>query len=95
MKEGARRVVEACLSRGTILDLTGVHTKVDTVEEKMKKNGFLLDFQRFVVALCREKGVSVVSGADSHSLSAIGRSRAYYEALLGGSDGAKNNIGKF
>ena len=89
MMAGAREVIEACRERRAILDLTGVHTKVDSVEEKMRKNGFLMEFQYFVVDLCREMGVPTVSGADSHSLSAIGRSRRYYDALLGRSDTEK------
>ncbi len=83
MLEGAERVVEACRKKAAILDLTGVHMKADTVEQKRAKNGFLWDFQRFTVKKCLDSDVFLVAGADSHRLSAIGRSRGYYDALFG------------
>ena len=82
MKEGVSRVIEACRRAGAILDLTGVHLKEESVAEKMAKNGFLVELQRFAVEECLAKGVPFVTGSDSHKLTVIGRSRPYYDALL-------------
>jgi histidinol phosphatase-like PHP family hydrolase len=57
--------------------------KTDTVAEKMDKNGFMVNFQRFVINECKNKGVYTLYGSDAHSLASIGNAYEYYKELFG------------
>ncbi len=83
MMEYSARIIDACKKKGTVIDLTGVHMKTDTVAEKMAKNGFMVDFQRFVINECKNKGVYTLYGSDAHSLASIGNAYEYYKELFG------------
>ena len=83
MMDGARRVIDACRSKNAMLDLTGVHLSAgETVEERLKKNGFLVDFQRFVIAECRKNGVAFYAGSDAHSPGGVGGASEYYRYIM-------------
>ena len=83
MKDGARRVIAQCKKSNAMIDLTGVHLgKGETVDERMTKNGFLVDFQRFVVEECRRMNVSAYWGSDAHGLSHLGESHDYYLRMI-------------
>ena len=83
MMEYSARIIDACKKKGTVIDLTGVHMKTDTVAEKMDKNSFMVDFQRYVVNECKNKGVYALYGSDAHSLASIGNAYDYYKELFG------------
>ena len=79
MKEGARSVISQCKRSHSMIDLTGVHLgRGETVDERMDKNGFLVDFQHFVMEECAESGVLAFWGSDAHGLSHLGESHDYY-----------------
>lgn len=77
MKEGAAAVVEACAKKGAMIDLTGVHVGRLTMEEKYEKESYFLEFQKWFVKLCREKGVLVFPGSDSHGVATVGEIEYY------------------
>ena len=83
MLEYSEKIIEACRKKGSMIDITGVHMKTDTVAEKMAKNGFMVDFQRFVLNECKKQGVYTLYGSDAHSLASIGNAYEYYERLFG------------
>lgn len=83
MKEGALRVIAACKEKGAMLDLTGVHLqRGETVEERLSKNGFLVEFQRFVADACRKSGLLFFGGSDAHSPGGVGGLTEYYNAIF-------------
>ena len=84
MKDGASRVISQCKRSNALVDLTGVHLgKGEAVHERMIKNGFLVDFQRFVMWECHKLDVSAYWGSDAHSLSHLGESHDYYLRIKG------------
>ena len=83
MREYSAIIIDACRKKGTMIDITGVHMKNDTVEEKMIKNGFMVDLQRSVLSECKKQGVYTLYGSDAHSLASIGNAYEYYEKLFG------------
>ena len=83
MTEYSTRIIDACKKKGTMIDITGVHMKTDAVAEKMQKNGFMVDFQRFVLDECKKQGVLTLYGSDAHSLASIGNAYEYYKELFG------------
>lgn len=90
MIEGARRVITACKQKNVLMDLTGVHMHAqEKAAERIQKNGFLVDFQRFVVRECLLLGVPAYRGSDAHSLSGIGRTDPYYDIILKGYENEK------
>ncbi len=83
MKEGALRIIEACRRRHAMIDLTGVHLqKEESAGDKIAKNGFLVDFQTFVIRKCIKRGVDFYFGNDAHSLRGVGSTSEYYKLLL-------------
>ena len=76
------RIIEACRERKAMIDLTGVHLqKGESAREKIQKNGFLFDFQSFVVEQCIKKDVKFCFGSDAHNLNGVGSPYEYYEKL--------------
>lgn len=93
MKDGASRLIAACRATDTFIDLTGVHLRgQQTVEDKIKNNDFLVDFQRFVIEECKRKDVPFYFGSDAHALENIGSSQKYYEYISGLVD--RNSVAK-
>ena len=83
MKDGARRVIETCRRKNVMMDLTGVHMRADeSVLERIARNGFLVDFQCFVIQECLRLQVPFYFGSDAHSLNSIGSARMYYDHIL-------------
>lgn len=83
MKDGVKQLLSACKSANALVDLTGVHmTKTQSVADKIIDNGFLVEFQKYVVSECRKMGICAYYGSDAHSLSSIGRTIDYYKALF-------------
>ncbi len=82
MKAGADKVIAACAEKNATLDLTGVHVKDQTAEEKIRQQGFWFEFQRYVVDSCRKHGVGAYPGSDSHRLKKLGTNLSYYDLLL-------------
>lgn len=83
MKEGAKSVIHACRENNVMMDLTGVHLHpTESVSHRIELNGFLADFQRFVISECLAKHVPFYYGSDAHSLSALGGSHGYYESII-------------
>ena len=82
LKAGADKVIAACAAKNALMDLTGVHIKDQTPQEKAESQGFWFDFQRYVVDACRKQGVGAYAGSDAHRLKKIGTNLGYYELLL-------------
>ena len=83
MKNGVSRLISACKEKGAMVDLTGVHMgQNQSVDEKMKNNDFLVDFQRYAIRECARMGVTAYYGSDAHELSLIGDSAQYYRRLF-------------
>ena len=78
MKEGASEVVRVCADKGAVIDLTGIHTKNETNEQKRIRDGFFFDFQKWFVGYARQHGVTLTCGSDAHSLKSVGNID-YYE----------------
>ncbi len=81
MKKGAEKIVDICSETGAMIDLTGIRLWDETVEQKQVSEGFFFDFQKWFVALCREKGVIALSGSDSHVMGSVGVVE-YYKTLI-------------
>ena len=83
MNAGADRVIAACRETGALMDITGIHpTPGETPDEKCKRDGFLFDFQRYVVMQCRKYDVPAYPGSDAHELRKIGEAAEYYKRLM-------------
>ena len=83
MKDGARRVVEACKRNNALIDLTGVHLgSAETVTHRIQTNGFLVDFQIYTVCECMRQNVGFFFGSDAHRLGGVGAERGYYDHIL-------------
>ncbi len=80
IKSGAKKVVDACIKSGAMIDLTGIHLSNETVEEKQLRDGFFFHFQKWFISYCRERNVIVLPGTDSHGLDSIGNIN-YYRTL--------------
>ena len=82
MKEWTRKVIDSCSRCGALIDITGVHlSHGQTTETKLLSNGFMADFQVFVLRECRKRGVIPLYGSDAHGLSGIGGAIGYYDAI--------------
>ncbi len=81
MKEGASAVIDACKNAGAIIDITGIHLKDETHEQKRQRDSFFYDFQTWFISECRKKGVMLLPGSDAHSLKSVGNVD-YYKTLL-------------
>lgn len=83
MRRGIAEILCACVQTGAMIDLTGVHLFPDvTVQEKLRQNGFLVEFQLQVLRECRRLGVPAFAGSDAHGLHEIGGSDAAYYRYL-------------
>ncbi len=82
MKDNVSRLISVCKEANAMVDITGVHLqKSQSVEDKIKNNDFLVDFQRYVIQECERMCVATYYGSDAHSLAAIGGSAEYYRKL--------------
>ena len=81
MKEGAEKVLEACKSTGTMIDITGNRIQGKDVDAKRQDLGFLFDFQKWFLGRCDELGIITCPGGDAHDLSRISGTW-FYEELL-------------
>lgn len=80
MKAGAKKIIDACVKTGAMIDLTGIQQKGLTQEEKEEKDGFFAVFQRWFISECEKANVVICPGSDSHSLGSIGNV-SYYRRL--------------
>ena len=83
MEAGARKVIDACGRMHAPIDITGLVAEGMTAGQKMKKDGFLYDFQRRFIDRCRAAEVPVYPGSDAHRLARIGLIEYYYQAFSG------------
>ena len=74
MKMGAKKVIDACVKTGAMIDLTGIQRKELTEET------FFEVFHRWFIAECEKANVVICPGTDSHSLGSIGNV-SYYRRL--------------
>ena len=81
MKEGAEKVLEACASTGSMIDITGIRINGTDIDAKRKELGFLYDFQMWFLKRCDELGIVTCPGGDAHDLSRISGTW-FYEELL-------------
>jgi histidinol phosphatase-like PHP family hydrolase len=81
IKEGALSVIDACVKKDALIDLTGIHHDNMTHKEKIEMDGFFFDFQRWFIKKCQEKGVMVFPGSDAHWLPDVGAVH-YYKNLI-------------
>lgn len=72
MKEGSSELVKLCADKHTVIDLTGIHPKDETNEQKRIRDGFFFDFQKWFVDYARQNGVTLTCGSDAHSLKSVG-----------------------
>lgn len=80
IKNGAKKIVEACKKTGAMIDLTGIHLLNETATEKQERDDFFFGLQKWFIALCKEKGVIAVPGTDSHGVGSVGDVE-YYKIL--------------
>ena len=83
MMEGAEKVLEACKSTGTMIDITGNRIKDTDILFKRRDLGFLFDFQKWFLGRCDELGIITCPGGDAHDLSRISGTWFYEELLRG------------
>jgi len=83
MMEGAEKVLEACKSTGTMIDITGNRIQGTDVDAKRQDLGFLFDFQKWFLGRCDELGIITCPGGDAHDLSRISGTWFYEELLRG------------
>ncbi len=83
MMEGAEKVLEACKSTGTMIDITGNRIKDTDILSKRRDLGFLFDFQKWFLGRCDELGIITCPGGDAHDLSRISGTWFYEELLRG------------
>ena len=83
MMEGAEKVLEACKSTGTMIDITGNRIKDTDIDAKRRDLGFLFDFQKWFLGRCDEIGIITCPGGDAHDLSRISGTWFYEELLRG------------
>lgn len=72
MKEGAKKVLEACRRTGTLVDITGIRIADGDIPAKRAHDGFLYDFQLWFLEQCQQSGVGAYPGGDAHNLGLIG-----------------------
>ena len=80
IRAGSESIIDACQKTGAMIDLTGVRpwSYIDEAPEaKRERDGFFFDYQKWFIALCREKGVIALPGSDSHILKTVGK-LSYY-----------------
>lgn len=84
MKNECEKLFQILQEKDAMIDLSGIHLKgTVTAEEKADQNGFLTEFQRHAVFLCREMKIPFYFGSDAHKLHKIGSEREYpYTVLL-------------
>ena len=82
MKNGCRKLFQALQEKNAMVDLSGIHLKGATAEEKAAQNGFLTEFQRYAVFLCKEMEIPFYFGSDAHRLAKIGSEWEYPEKVL-------------
>ena len=83
MKEYAEQVLEACVSAGAFIDITGNRIKDTNIEEKRREMRFFFDFQIWFLERCDELGIITCPGGDAHDLSRISGTWFYEELLRG------------
>ena len=83
MMEGAEKVLAACKSTGTMIDITGNRIKGTDIDAKRRDLGFLFDFQKWFLGRCDELGIITCPGGDAHDLSRISGTWFYEELLRG------------
>lgn len=66
--EGTRLILDVCQRKGAMLDLSGIHFTECTAEEQRRKDGFLYDFQCWVMEECRARKIPFGVGSDAHRL---------------------------
>jgi len=66
----------------TYQELYAILSAARAVEERLQQNGFLVEFQRFVVDECRKNGVLFFGGSDAHAPQGVGGAREYYRAIF-------------
>ena len=80
MKQGAERVLDACEKAGAMVDVTGIHPKQMTNDEKREADGFFRGFQEWFLAECHRRNIPAIPGSDAHGLKSVGNVR-YYETF--------------
>ena len=83
MKEGAKKVLEACSSVGAMIDITGNRIGDMSIAEKRESLGFLFEFQQWFLSCCEELGIETYPGGDAHNLGLISGTWFYEELLCG------------
>ena len=81
MKEGASELIDVCKRADAMIDLTGIHPKDMTHDQKIAADGFFYEFQRWFISLCRQKDIVIYPGSDAHSLRSVGNV-SYYNNLI-------------
>ena len=81
MKQGASELVRVCADNGSVIDLTGIHTKDETLLQKRERDGFFLEFQNWFIRYAKQHGVTLTCGSDAHSLKSIGNI-SYYNYFI-------------
>ena len=77
--EGTRLILDVCQKRSSMLDLSGIHFTECTAEQQRRKDGFLYNFQCWVMEECRRRGIPFGVGSDAHRLLKISYVSEYKE----------------
>jgi hypothetical protein len=83
MKNECKKLFQILQEKDAMIDLSGIHLKgTVTAEVKAEQNGFLTEFQRYAVSLCREMKIPFYFGSDAHKLHKIGSEWTYPNTVL-------------
>jgi len=83
MKEGAKKVIDACARKNAVIDITGMRILDGDIAAKREHDGFLHEYQRWFLDECKKANVGCYPGGDAHNLGLIGGTWFYEELLYG------------
>jgi len=72
MREGAKKIIDACVKTGAMIDVTGVHCRALGYQEKKEYDGFFFEFQKWFLEECKKHDILAFPGCDSHGLNSVG-----------------------
>lgn len=77
VREKTEQLLQTCQQKKTILDITGIHLMSCTAQEQKEKDGFLHEYQCYVLNRCKQLDIRFCAGSDAHNLNTISDVAAY------------------